>query len=160
MYKKLYRSNKDKMIGGVGAGIAEYFDVDPTIIRILFVLAVFFGGGGIIAYIILWVIVPEKPFVFNSTGPTGDSPGESSNFTSGVNESQETKTDETGQGNFNPENFIRPRNNTSVIGGVILILLGGLFLMDNFLPRFHFGDFWPLILIAIGIGLLLNSKSK
>ena len=59
--KKLYRSRKNSKIAGVCGGIAEYFDVDPTIIRLLAVLTIFFGGGGIIAYIIAWIIIPLEP---------------------------------------------------------------------------------------------------
>ncbi len=55
--KKLYRSRKDTKIAGVCGGIAEYFNVDSNIIRLLAVLTIF-GGGGIIAYIIAWIIVP------------------------------------------------------------------------------------------------------
>ncbi len=55
--KKLYRSRKDTRIAGVCGGIAEYFNVDSNIIRLLAVLTIF-GGGGIIAYIIAWIIVP------------------------------------------------------------------------------------------------------
>jgi len=62
MKKKLYRSTKDKMLGGVAGGIADYFDIDSTLIRVLFILVVFFGGSGIIAYIILWIVVPEQPY--------------------------------------------------------------------------------------------------
>ncbi|MGM5483514.1 MAG: PspC domain-containing protein [Nanobdellota archaeon] len=59
--KRLFRS-KDRMIAGVCGGIAEYFDVDPTVIRLLWVLITIFTGifTGIIAYIIAWVIIPEK----------------------------------------------------------------------------------------------------
>ena len=59
--KKLYRSRKDTKIAGVCGGIAEYFNVDSNIIRLLAVLTVFFGGGGIIAYIIAWIIIPLEP---------------------------------------------------------------------------------------------------
>jgi len=59
--KKLYRSRKDSKIAGVCGGIAEYFNVDSTIIRLLAVLTIFFGGGGIIAYIIAWLIIPLEP---------------------------------------------------------------------------------------------------
>ena len=58
--KKLYRSRKDTKIAGVCGGIAEYFNVDSNIIRLLAVLTIF-GGGGIIAYIIAWIIVPLEP---------------------------------------------------------------------------------------------------
>jgi len=49
MAKKLYRSTTDKMLGGIAGGLAEYFDIDSTLIRVLFILTVFLGGGGIIA---------------------------------------------------------------------------------------------------------------
>lgn len=52
----------------------------------------------------------------------------------------------------------RKRDRGSVIGGIVLIVLGLLFLADNFLPNVRFGDFWPLILVAIGIGLLWRSR--
>ena len=58
--KKLYRSDK-RMIAGVCAGIGEYFNVDPTIIRIAWVLGTLFSMGlGIVAYIISWIIIPER----------------------------------------------------------------------------------------------------
>lgn len=60
MNKKLTRSNNDVMIGGVAAGIAEYLDVDPALVRLLFVLAVLLGGHGILIYLILWLIMPQE----------------------------------------------------------------------------------------------------
>jgi phage shock protein PspC (stress-responsive transcriptional regulator) len=57
--KKLYRNPDDKILGGVSSGIAAYFAIDPTIIRLLFIIFIFVGGSGIIAYIILWAITPE-----------------------------------------------------------------------------------------------------
>jgi len=56
--KKLYRSRDERWIAGVCGGIGEYFDVDPTIIRVLFVLSSFIFGGGLWIYLILWVIIP------------------------------------------------------------------------------------------------------
>ena len=58
--KKLYRSRTNKMLGGVCGGIGEYLDIDPTIIRLLWALFLL-TGVGIIAYIIAWLIIPEKP---------------------------------------------------------------------------------------------------
>lgn len=57
--KKLTRS-KDKKIAGVAAGLADYFDIDPTIVRILFVVVFFAGGASLLAYIIMWIIMPEE----------------------------------------------------------------------------------------------------
>lgn len=59
--KKLCRSTKNRMLAGVCGGIAEYFELDPTIIRVVFVLFSVFAGGGILAYIILWLIIPQEP---------------------------------------------------------------------------------------------------
>ncbi len=58
--KRLYRSKKNRVIAGVCGGIAEYFNVDPTIIRLLWILFALAFGSGILAYIIAWVIIPEK----------------------------------------------------------------------------------------------------
>ena len=58
--KRLYRSNSDRKIGGVCGGLAEYMEVDPTLIRLVAVCLVIFGGTGLIAYLIAWVIIPEQ----------------------------------------------------------------------------------------------------
>jgi len=60
MKKKLYRSKKDSMIAGVCGGIAEYFDVDSTLIRLLTVLFVLLGGAGVAVYIIAWIVIPKN----------------------------------------------------------------------------------------------------
>ena len=57
--KRLTRAD-DKMIGGVCAGLAEYLDIDPTIVRIVWVLMVLFAGFGILLYVILWLIMPKQ----------------------------------------------------------------------------------------------------
>jgi phage shock protein C len=61
MKKRLFRSKKSRILGGVCGGIAEYFDVDPTLIRLAWILFSLAYGSGIIAYIIAWIIIPEKP---------------------------------------------------------------------------------------------------
>lgn len=58
--KQLYRSERNKVIAGVCGGLGEYFNVDPTLIRLLWVFLVFAGGGGIIAYILAWIIIPPR----------------------------------------------------------------------------------------------------
>lgn len=60
MEKKLYRSETDSMIGGVCGGIAEYFNIDPSIVRIVAVLILLYGGTGLLVYIILWAVLPTK----------------------------------------------------------------------------------------------------
>ena len=61
MGKKLYKSSKNKMIDGVCAGIAEYFNIDPTLVRIGLVLFSAMGGAGILAYIIMAIVMPRNP---------------------------------------------------------------------------------------------------
>ncbi len=140
MTKRLYRSTKEKMIGGVCGGMAEYFDIDPVLLRILFVVATFAGGSGILAYIICWIIIPERPaevqarpVAESGTQPAG-SPEPPAPVTSGL------------RGN--------------AIAGIILIVIGGLFLADNFLPHFHFAQFWPILLIVLGAGILSKSTKR
>ena len=60
MAKKLYKSRKNKILFGVGGGIAEFFNIDPTIVRILFVVLTLFSGSGIIIYIVAALIMPQK----------------------------------------------------------------------------------------------------
>lgn len=61
MNKKLYRSEEGKMIAGVCAGIGEYFNIDPTVVRLGFVIFACMGGSGILAYVLASVIIPVKP---------------------------------------------------------------------------------------------------
>lgn len=58
--KKLYRSMTDRRIAGVCGGLAEYFDIDPTVVRLLFVLGVLVGGGTLLAYLVMMFVVPEQ----------------------------------------------------------------------------------------------------
>ncbi len=59
MEKRLVRSRDNRQIAGVCGGLGEYLNIDPTIIRLLFVLLFFFASGGLIAYIVLWIVMPE-----------------------------------------------------------------------------------------------------
>ncbi|MFA4907280.1 MAG: PspC domain-containing protein, partial [archaeon] len=59
--KRLYRSDKEKIIGGVCGGIAEYFEADPLLVRVLWIILTLFSlGAGIIAYLIAWIIIPKR----------------------------------------------------------------------------------------------------
>jgi len=139
MQKKWYRSRNDKMIGGVAGGIAEYFDIDAVIVRIIFVFALFFGAG-ILAYILLWIIIPEEPFTIENN----------SNSTS---TSEQRTTSENGE--TDKEQVTNNRTKTTYIFGGILVVVGVILLFNNFIT---FDAFWPLIFIALGIALLLKSR--
>ncbi len=57
--KRLYRSRKNKVLGGVCGGLGEYFEIDPSLIRLIWVLIFFMGGSGLLIYIIFWIVLPE-----------------------------------------------------------------------------------------------------
>lgn len=59
--KRLYRSGKDKLVAGVCGGIAEYLEIDPVIVRLLWAISVVFYGTGLVLYLIAWVIIPRNP---------------------------------------------------------------------------------------------------
>jgi len=75
--KQLYRSNSERMIAGVAGGLGEYLNIDPTIIRLVFVATALLGGPGLIVYLIMWIIVPEEPqakdtVIISPTEPSED----------------------------------------------------------------------------------------
>jgi phage shock protein C len=151
MSKKLYRSTKDRMLGGVAGGLAEYFEIDSTLVRILFVITLFIGGTGIIAYILMWIVVPEVPYYnYQTQNPGVQTPPP--DYGAELNNNQDI------------ENYLKiqeeKKNKRIVFGGLILILLGLVFLADNFIPRFDASDLFPLLLVGIGIGILINATKK
>ncbi len=152
MNKKLHRSVKNKVIGGVAGGLAEYFDIDPVLVRVLFVVSLFFHGSGFIAYIILWIIVPEAPFVFEGAANF------SSTNASPTSTEAKAETNDAASAYFKSLEEKKSKRHRNV--GIVLIVIGCIFFADNFIPHFHFSDFWPLILIAIGASLLLNYKGN
>ena len=63
MEKRLYKSNKNKMLAGVCGGIAEYFNIDPTLVRLGWAILCMFAGSGILAYIIAAIVIPQNPYI-------------------------------------------------------------------------------------------------
>jgi phage shock protein C len=59
--RKLYRSTSNRQVAGVCSGLAEYFNLDPTLIRVLFIILAVLGGSGVILYVAMWIIVPKQP---------------------------------------------------------------------------------------------------
>lgn len=134
MAKRLYRSRKDKVFAGVAGGLGEYFEIDPVLVRIVFVVATVAGGFGLLVYILCWIIIPQEREMFPMNS-TQEQPSQS----------QPVQPE--------PE-VARRKQGGSVMGGVILIVLGLLILANNFLPYFRFEDIWPLLLVAMGAVML------
>jgi phage shock protein C len=57
--RKLYRSRTERMVAGVCGGLAEYFNVDTTVVRVLFLVLTLFGGSGLVVYVVMWILVPD-----------------------------------------------------------------------------------------------------
>jgi len=74
--KRLYRSKDERMLAGICGGLSEYFKIDPVIWRLLFVFATLAGGPGLILYIIMWIVVPEKPTSSEASMTTNQEPEE------------------------------------------------------------------------------------
>jgi phage shock protein PspC (stress-responsive transcriptional regulator) len=164
--KRLYRSQTDRKFAGVAGGLADYFVMDPLLIRLAFVVLTLAGGGGFLIYIILWIVTPENPLrikpVMNQPGSDFQQPN--SGNTGYATDASGYTTDAPKADAFNPVSTPAPqtmeRNKGSLIGGMVLITLGALFLADELIPQINFGDLWPVILIVVGIGLLINTMSK
>ena len=146
MEKKLYRNTSDKAIAGVAAGLARYFEIDVTWIRIFFILATIFGASGLLIYIILWIAIPEQPFdVWNMPGQT------------------DYKVKDTAASSFETDYKAaksKRKRESGFISGIILIALGSFFLLDQFdwVPDWvSFGKLWPLALIIPGLVMLVNT---
>ncbi|MDD4209968.1 MAG: PspC domain-containing protein [Bacteroidales bacterium] len=145
MDKKFARS-KDRKIAGVCGGIAEYLNIDPVIVRAVFLCLLFFGGSGFIVYLILVVVMPEQDP--NYTGYVE------------VNEDEEKKTENTETENIMNEIPKKALNTGSLIFGLLLILAGVFFFLRNFFPFFRFEYCFPLVLIVVGILLISFSKKS
>lgn len=156
---RLYRSSASRVFGGVAGGIAEYFDIDPIIIRMLFVVIAFAGGGGALVYVILWIAIPQRPLVppvFNMGQGDSSTPPPPPGANYQASDSSQSYTAEP----INPLDSKPERNNRGgLIGGLVLITLGSIFLVERFIPRIHFQDIWPLILVVIGAVLIVSNFS-
>jgi phage shock protein C len=150
--KRLYRSRTERVLAGVCGGLAEYFNVDPLLIRVLFVILALVGGGGFLIYLILWIVTQEDPGQF--AVPKGGDPS-SATFTQTPPSEPEQSYASPKPGPVPP---VRPRPRRrfrGLIGGLVLITLGVLFLIQEFVESADFGDLWPILLVVIGLGLLI-----
>lgn len=146
MVKKLYRSTTDKMIAGVCGGLAEYFEIDSTLIRILFLALLIFGGGGFLIYLIMWIVVPKRPYyIENQSAEYSEKKSPDVNYQHSDNYSVEVES---------PKSYDK-----NVVVGIIVIVIGVLLLFDNFDLMFGFSKLWPILLIIFGGYLIFKSKS-
>ena len=145
MEKKLTRDTQDKMVAGVASGLAKYFQLEVTWVRVAFALAAFFGGGGLWIYIILWIAVPQEiqnPFTYTD-------------YTVDPNKAP--------LDNFGSTFKSKKNNNITAIAGMGLIAVGTYFLLNEFgiIPYwFRLGKLWPLVFVVIGLSILFKGKKE
>lgn len=137
MENKIYRSRTDSTIAGVCGGLGQYFRIDPTFIRIIAVLLIFADGVGILAYIIAWIIIPQEPF---------ESATEIQPEIKDTPESEPKKAEYVGWNKYIP--------------GAILVAIGVFFILKNNFWWWHFDQFWPALLILVGIFLIFRWGNK
>jgi len=155
MQKKLYRSRKDYMIAGVCGGIAEYFDVDSTLVRLLAVLIVFLGGAGVVAYIIAWIIIPKNPEQVSD-----ENFEKSGKLKEKIKKGTENVIKEVKEYFESEEPYHKSEKNRRILGGIIIIVIGLIFLLNNFFPWTGWSKLWPLILIVVGITIMIQAFKK
>ena len=129
--EELRRKTGSAKIAGVASGLASYFNTSPLLFRLLFVLAAFWGGTGILIYAILWISLPSDLV------PAYDL--------------------HSNEGKRNPPSQTANSSSNALGTGLVLITLGILFLLETYLPVSFFEKFWPVLLILLGVILLTNS---
>lgn len=154
MEGKIYRSRTNSVFAGVCGGIAEYFDFDPSIVRIVTALLIIPGGLSIWVYIIAALIIPKKPLDLSSQGYSTEyeiygEDGKRTHVYQDIPRSEESHA---------------PRN-VGLIFGLILIGLGAIVLLRRFLPYFHIPYYiteaiFPGLLILGGIFLIFGTASR
>lgn len=144
--RRLFRSKSNRIIAGVCAGLARYFDIDPLLVRGLFILLSFADGFGIVVYVVLWIIVPEE-------GSLGE-PGAGARVKNFIGEVGRNAED-LASGERRPS-----RDQWRNIVGFVIILVGLFALARQFFP-FHWLNWdlvWPLLVIFLGVYFLSRKK--
>jgi len=175
--KTLYRSKDDRMIGGVCAGLAHYFDLDPTVVRLLAVLAAALSSGAVvIAYLVMWVAVPEegspaKGGVAMSderpSVPTGDqgAPAAPAGPAPPVPAAPVAAPAPPASTVSPPVPPAPPRppaarGQGSVWVGIVLVFIGAVLLVQLFVPWVRLWEFWPVILIVWGLFVIFRPRGR
>ncbi|MBA7561768.1 hypothetical protein ES708_03410 [subsurface metagenome] len=160
MKKRLYRSRSDRMIWGVCGGLAEYFNIDPTIIRVIAVLLIFANGIGILAYIILAIVVPvESSKATEPKDVIKENVEEMKETASGLgHEIHSSFEKEEGSS----EEAAKARHRNRNLLGIILVIIGIFFLLASFdlFWWFRWSYLWPVILVAIGLLIIVGARRK
>lgn len=149
--QKIYRSDSDKIISGLCGGLGEYFDIDSTVVRIIFIILALWGGIGIILYIIGVLLISQRSGT-NTERDNGRRVGEDLKERVGAVASEIRENLRA-----NPS---RGRLRGDYIFGLVFVIIGSLFLLNNLFPWFGFDLFWPVFLILIGLLILTGGLKR
>lgn len=147
--KKLYRSKSDKIIAGVAGGLGEYFDIDPVLIRALFVLLAFVNGLGILLYVVLMIIVPAH----GGKEIKIDRSEKAKEFAHDLGE----EAQKLAQKVKNKKGWLNSKRN---IMGLIIVFIGIFAILNQFLPWHWLSWDWLFAVAIIVVGLLIMFKKK
>lgn len=156
--KKLYRSRIDKIIGGVAAGMADYFGLDVALVRLLWLLFVFMGGIGLPVYIVAWIIIPEEPYYgaakdYSRGYPENQEPGRYQELGSAGSDNESKPQ---GERKVDAENYSQERTNQAL--GLLLVIIGLVFLVRETLSWDIFRYVWPTLFLVLGVYILFSSR--
>ena len=176
MGDRLYRSRRDRMLAGVAGGLAEMWDADPALVRIIWALLVIFTGGiALLVYIVMAIVVPEEDEVYAArpAAPAAGHPARSTlaGETAGSMPLAETgDTVEAARAAQEARAEARAARRAAradgggmspgILFGGFLILLGVFFLVREYLPQIDFDWFWPLILVLLGLLLVMTAMGR
>lgn len=162
MNQRLYRSRTEVVWTGVAGGVAEWLRMDPSLVRILWVILTPLSGGlALLVYLAMWIVVPLAPYEIPPSAPsTGTAaappPAEGTPEPGAV--PPPAAVGATPPPPQSPPPARREPSNAGVIIGGGLILLGALFLAREFIPEFRWDFIWPTALILLGAALLLGAS--
>jgi phage shock protein C len=173
--RRLYRSRRDRQLAGVAGGMAEYLEIDPTVVRLVWILSIFLGGFGILLYIIMAFIVPLDPRgipgpgggSWQAPGPSGTSP-DGGGTDAGVGPDGTATPYWTARDGTATPFWTAPDQPSDARGGrggliigVMLIVFGAIALANILLPGWALGvALGPAFLVALGIALLVGSARR
>lgn len=153
------------MVGGVCGGLGEYFAIDPVLIRLVFAFAIVLLGTGLLLYILLWIIIPEEPYpgkegksIYQDIADDKDGKEIKEEIKEAVHDVRDSVRRAAKEARSARRTYDRP-DNGGVVGGIFLVTIGTLFLINRYVDV-DFGKLWPIILIALGLGLLIRSGRR
>ena len=164
MADRLYRSRDERILGGVAGGMAENLDLDPAIVRIGWVLLALVAPITPLVYFVLMFVIPEEPEAPAAALGTGSAAAATSPSLPAATVPNTTRNGREAQREARHAARLARRGHgdrsAGRIIGVLLILVGGWFLIRPYIPRFDVGAYWPYLVIGLGVVLIVAAARR